>query len=346
MFVRGGKPEAAPSQKTNPINLQKHRQKRRSIHELFGFRFFFTFFTACFVCVSFSMPNSSEPQLASDFKLPANNEAVRYSNMLESHAAAPELLLVGAPPIAAATAGSVDARAQALILSYAYTWDVMAENPYGDDYPNNLSINKPAQISQAYASETSDALIEKANGGAGLVVLDAGHGGQDPGSGEKGIFEKDIALEVTLLIADSLDEAGIDYILTRDSDVYVPIDRRIALSGADTAAFIVSVHCDWYKHSSICGTSTMYNRNDDVSKTLAALLQSYITIDLGTDDRSIHPRDDIALLCESQVPAVVVELAFISNKHDLSLLKTDEFKKQAAHNLVDGICEALNYVAP
>jgi len=179
------------------------------------------------------------------------------------------------------------------------------------------------------------------NNGAGYVVLDAGHGGIDPGSSAFGVFEKDIALEVAVITAGLLDEAGVEYFMTRNDDDFVPVEHRIERLNSDSTAFAVSIHCDWFKQKTINGTSVLYNVGDAAAKELAKLLLTHITDGLGTEDRGVHPHTDILLLREAQAPAVLVELAFMSNKRDMSLLMTDEFKLKAARNIASGICAAL-----
>ncbi|MCL2060189.1 MAG: N-acetylmuramoyl-L-alanine amidase [Oscillospiraceae bacterium] len=419
------------------------------MRELIGYRFFFTLFTACFVCISIAMPNSGEQQfaqqLAYDFKLPdsAAAEAQHISimeapNTMEAPLAAEALLASRAPGVMGIKVGSdgvsgadgtpsLDGADSADSSDGAYGVDgadsvVGAErylpSPYGrseigggdvvhlkynnagvssdagiganagadagTDASTDASTDKSMDVSAGAGADSdvgSDVFMARANGGVGYVVLDAGHGGLDPGSTASGQLEKDIALEVALLAAALLREAGIETVLTRESDETVPIERRIeragagaragtgagtgavtstdaafvgvdsaaaagadstAATGADSAAaFIISVHCDWYKNKSINGTSTLYNEGDGQSKALAELIQSYITQDLGTIDRGVHPHNDIILLHEAQVPTVIVELAFLSNKHDLALIATDQFKSQAAQNLADGISSAL-----
>jgi thiamine pyrophosphokinase len=180
-----------------------------------------------------------------------------------------------------------------------------------------------------------------ANNGAGYVIIDAGHGGADPGSIGRGVLEKDAVLEVALRTAELLDEAGVDYILTRSADDSVSTERRIEIVNQETAAFVVSVHCDWYIDKDVRGASIQYDAGGGASKDLAVLLEPYVTAGLGAEDRSIHPHSDIALLREAAAPAVIVELAFISNDRDAALLKSEEFKSQAAQNLSGGICAAL-----
>ena len=416
MFDQRSGPKAAPSLKTNPFYLQNNRQRRGSVREFIGYRFFFMFIAAFIVCFSFSMPKLWGRQLEYDFKLPGTDAPYTRNG---SHAGelyavespAGELYAVGSTAVEspaveslavelenpfgygeilnvdmgvlkyaitdgayhfnglAAPAAAADLRSGATneIALVHYPDNPAADINAGNDLVNpaadieagnglvnpavdieaGSSFNFPAAVAGAGetdAYETGGIFYDytvAANGGAGYVILDAGHGGSDPGSVEAGVYEKDIDLDVTLKTAALLDEAGVDYILTRTGDEYVPNGRRIGYADPEIAAFYVSVHCDWYKQKVINGTSALYNEGDGDAKNLAVTLLSYMTEDLGTEDRGVHPYKNIITLREARTPAVIIELAFMSNKYDFSLLVTDEFKERAAHNLAEGICSAV-----
>ena len=289
-------------------------------------RFFFMLFIAFFICVSIVLPNYTGRQIEYDFKIPG---------------AAPVSV-----PDAIISPGSVmgfrffdtDSPAGSSIDSIGGLYKKISktETP---EYARGFGDIDGGRERAGGGAAGSDA--DRVNGGAGYVILDAGHGGSDPGTIDSGVQEKEIALEVALLTAALLDEAGVEYKLTRTGDDFIPMEIRTGLASADTAAFLVSVHCDWYAHKPVNGTSTLYEADDAASADLAALLQSHITDGLGTADRGIHPHADIAILRDTQSPSVIVELAFMSNAHDLSLLKQGEFKEKAAENLAAGIRAAL-----
>ena len=351
MLNQEGVIKRALSQKTTSSKLLYDRQKRGGVREIIGYRFFFTLFTAFFVCLSISVPNSVGRQLEYDFKLPAASSSPSAAAAAAAAADADALPSAIGPHINVAavrtvgkdiTDGAVPEGAPQIPFGFSETDTVTIyklkytapPQPQQND-KGATSYESPANPGQ---SESTGAGCRLANGGIGLVILDAGHGGFDPGSIEKGICEKDIALDVALATAKLLNEAGVEYILTRGGDEHVSIARRAELANSENAAFLVSVHCDWYTKKSINGTSMLYNECDGASKRLAEQLQSYITTNLGTADRGVHPHSDIALLRETNVPAVIVELAFLSNAKDLSLANSDEFKTQAAQNLAGGIC--------
>jgi N-acetylmuramoyl-L-alanine amidase len=185
-----------------------------------------------------------------------------------------------------------------------------------------------------------------ANGGKGWVILDAGHGGVDPGASSQEIVEKDITLAVTLRTAELLAAEGVDYVLTRAADQTAPVVERIRLANHIPAAFYISVHCDWFEDARIQGTATLYSGVFSrglgaARKALAATIQAHMTEGLKTVDRGITPNDNILILRELRVPSALVELAFLSNRADAKLLKSAAFKEKAAQNLANGILAAL-----
>jgi N-acetylmuramoyl-L-alanine amidase len=193
-----------------------------------------------------------------------------------------------------------------------------------------------------------------ANGGKGWVILDAGHGGADPGTLIDSLYEKDIVLDVALRTASALRELGVDYILTRGDDSAIPVHERIMLANSVPTAFLVSIHCDSYEDAGVNGTSTLYSdeipQEDDRPqlragrKALAGTIQTHLAAGLQTADRGTNRNDAILLLRETEIPSVLVELAFISNRSDLALLKNSSFKEKAAQNIASGIAAALESV--
>ncbi len=93
----------------------------------------------------------------------------------------------------------------------------------------------------------------------GVIVIDAGHGGKDPGAiGKSGVREKDITLPVAKYLRDELEGIGFDAILTRYSDVFLPLSQRTQIANKSNADMFVSIHCNASKKSSSNGTQVFY----------------------------------------------------------------------------------------
>jgi N-acetylmuramoyl-L-alanine amidase len=173
------------------------------------------------------------------------------------------------------------------------------------------------------------------------ILIDAGHGGNDPGAvNQDGIQEKDIALEVVLKLAPLLRDAGHDALLTRDGDIYIsPADRLKMINNFKPEAF-VSIHCNSSTNTQAHGIETLYR--DDYDYPLAAAIHKSLIANLEMSDRGI--KNDIkdlgrklAVLGNLEVPACLVEIGFISNEGDLEKINDKDEHQAIAEAIAEGI---------
>ncbi len=179
------------------------------------------------------------------------------------------------------------------------------------------------------------------------VVLDAGHGGEDGGaSAASGIVEKEINLEITLLLRDLLEANGIRVILTRETDVLLydrNVDYRGRKKALDLAArrkiaeetpdsVFVSIHMNTYPLQSCHGLQVWYSPNDTRSHTLATNIQETARTRLDPqNDRTVkRAGSSIYLLHKITSPAVLVECGFLSNPEEAEQLGTKEYQRKIA----------------
>ncbi|HHY74212.1 MAG TPA: SH3 domain-containing protein [Bacillus bacterium] len=177
------------------------------------------------------------------------------------------------------------------------------------------------------------------------IVVDAGHGAHDPGAkGPSGTKEKDVNLAVALKLADLLRYAGAEVILTRSNDTFLELAERVKVAHANDADAFVSVHSDSFKETS-SGTTTFYhsgkNPSWQQSKQLSDIAIKKLTSQLGTisrgsNDKSLH------VIRETEIPAILVEMAFLSNPKEEALLKSDEFQQKAAQAIYDSFVQFYN----
>lgn len=176
------------------------------------------------------------------------------------------------------------------------------------------------------------------------IVLDAGHGGvgdEGPtaGPGAAGctglIMEREVNLDVVQRLAPLLARAGATVSLTRGNAEYLSLDDRVALANRDDADLFLAVHCNSAGEQSACGTETYYYTPG--SAALAAAIHPALVAALNRDDRGIHNGVKFQVIAGTRMPAVLVELAFISNKEEEALLATTAFRQQAADGLAAGI---------
>jgi len=169
------------------------------------------------------------------------------------------------------------------------------------------------------------------------VVIDPGHGGSDPGAiGPSGIQEKVITLQVAQQVYSLLASAGYNPIMTRTSDQYVSLEQRAQKANAADADVFVSIHCNANANRGANGTETYHFPGSADGEKLAEKLQSNLVAQLKRNDRGIR-NANFAVLRETKMPAALVEIAFISNPAEESLLETTAFQKKAAGAIVSGI---------
>jgi N-acetylmuramoyl-L-alanine amidase len=181
----------------------------------------------------------------------------------------------------------------------------------------------------------------------GLVVIDPGHGGDETGAVSNSLIEKDITLDVALRLEALLLGHDIPVYMTRRDDRTMDYKERIRSANDMKATLYLSIHCDWYKSSSFRGTSTLYFPSPDLAagnleeKEYASIIQQELIKKLRTINRGIIDRSDLAVLNAAQMPSVLVELGFLSNKKDAGLLADDSFRQRAAEALAAGILKSL-----
>lgn len=186
-----------------------------------------------------------------------------------------------------------------------------------------------------------------------LVVIDPGHGGNDTGSqakqdGVEILNEKDVNLDIALRLNRLLKAAGVKTYILREDDTTITLYDRPALANAANGDLYVSVHNNSSVNTSARGTETYYNSKANesdyniYSKELAELAQKYLVELLGTNDRRAKSEPAYAVLNKTQMPAIIIEGAFLSNTEDLKLMMTDEFRENYALAASRAIIEILN----
>ena len=173
------------------------------------------------------------------------------------------------------------------------------------------------------------------------IVIDAGHGGKDPGACAGGVREKDIALDVVKKIRIHLQAAGYNAILTREQDKFISLGNRAAEANMWGADLFVSVHCNSAPNESANGMEVYVHtsRGTDSTRVAHAIYDRLLPAS-GLKGRGVKA-NDYAVLRETAMPAVLIELGFISNPSDRAKLINFAWQDDAAKAIADGIVEAL-----
>lgn len=179
-----------------------------------------------------------------------------------------------------------------------------------------------------------------------VIVLDPGHGGSDAGAiGPGQTMEKTITLAVARDIKSLLEKAGAKVLLTRqeDRDVFCAqaadrdeLEARVAVANHAKADLFLSIHANASINPLANGTSTYYFKKTSYDAMLAQNIQRSMVQAGGRRDRSFFPAN-FYVVKHSEMPAVLIELAFISNSAEETLLNDAQFRQKMAHGIVEGI---------
>ncbi len=277
-----------------------------------------------------------------------------------------------------------------------------------DIYPKGAAEEPPAQPPSAPAGQTpppagnkvqapvkrsvnpsdpnlnATSLARQLGLGVRTVVIDPGHGGPDPGTvGKSGLQEKEINLAVALALKKLLkDKAGIDAVLTRESDVNPGLDARTVIANQKRADLFISIHTNAHRDRKRGGVETFFlnvnpdpavvelaagenatstqnigamksildkivqNSNVQESYNLAKAIQKYLVRDLATDLPGIKDLGvkgaPFWVLIGSDMPSVLVEISHLSNAKEEAKLKTAKYRELAAQGIFDGIMEYVH----
>ncbi len=170
-----------------------------------------------------------------------------------------------------------------------------------------------------------------------IIVVDPGHGGKDPGAMANSLVEKDLNLTISMYLKDLLDENGsIQVYYTRQSDVYPTLQERCDLANEIEADFFLSVHNNAFNPSET-GTETLYYPSDAsgvlTSPELAKIFHENMIDLTGNYNRGIKQRENLFVLRHTAMPAIIMEVAFLTNGNDASKLKEDKYLHTVAEAL-------------
>lgn len=172
------------------------------------------------------------------------------------------------------------------------------------------------------------------------IIIDPGHGGDDPGTiGIGGVQEKDVILPISLDVAEILRKQDIEVIMTRDTDNFISLEGRTDMANDIDADLFVSIHANAINLSrpDVNGLETYYYQS---GRRLAEIIHWSILNGVNIDDRGIR-RARFYVLRHSTMPAVLVEVGFLTGAVDSSRLKDPNHRRQMAEAIARGIVEYI-----
>lgn len=175
------------------------------------------------------------------------------------------------------------------------------------------------------------------------IVLDAGHGGKDPGGiSVSGKYEKNFALDMVLRVVELLKtNARIEVLTTRSDDSYPTLEERIAFANDTKADLFLSIHANKYKTTSR-GMETYYSRKDSIK--FATLLHQVVLPITGFLDRHVK-QADFKVIHYTTMPAALLEVGFLSNPEEEKILFDPDFRQKVAQGIADALVQYLEIPA-
>lgn len=249
-----------------------------------------------------------------------------------------------------------------------------------------VSINNQAKeiiLSEKDSTDQSISLAQQLGLGVKRIVLDPGHGGKDPGAMAFGFKEKNIVLKIANKLAPVLrEQLGCEVLLTRDKDIFIPLEERTAIANTENADLFVSLHINAHPSDKVRGLETYYlnlstnaeamrvaamenatsthqmsdlqdilsdimkNSKIEESARLASQVHNSILSEAKkqgfSDIKNLGVKQaPFYVLIGAQMPAILIEVAFISNAKDVENLQNPKFIDMLTHEIADGI---MNYV--
>lgn len=184
-----------------------------------------------------------------------------------------------------------------------------------------------------------------------IVVIDAGHGGKDPGTSgtldEEKFLEKDINLIVAKKVKKILENKGISVIMTRDTDIFLELPDRSDIANINDAVMFVSIHANWATSETASGYEVYYSKMNNSSATgisskeLADSIFESLGDNVSTRPRSVKYADHVVTKT-SYMPAVLIEIGFMSNAEELELMFTKEFQEDFSNGVAQGILNVID----
>jgi N-acetylmuramoyl-L-alanine amidase len=253
-----------------------------------------------------------------------------------------------------------------------------------------VEAKRPLASSPAPASLPPAAPAANSNGkfslsrqlglGVSRVVIDAGHGGHDPGAHGNGINEAELTLDVAVRLRSLLEQSGVEVVMTRDTDVFIPLEERTAIANRAGADLFLSIHANASRNVQARGIETYFlnfamnpeaeavaarenamsvqpmhslpdivkaialNNKINESRDLAETVQKSMVKRLGSRNRTLRDlgvkQAPFVVLIGAGMPSVLAEISFVTNRQDGTLLKTQAYRQQIAQALMDAV---VNY---
>lgn len=175
------------------------------------------------------------------------------------------------------------------------------------------------------------------------VAIDPGHGGEDEGCSRDDILEKEINLELALLLEEKLQGMGFEVVLIReDNDTKLTLEERVRRAEEEKADIYVSIHQNFYDDKnpdSVSGIETWYCGSSQGSRRLAQLIHNGTVDKTGARGRELRETEELYVIREASMPSCLIETGFLSNGEECGALASPEYQAK----IVEGIAQGIDY---
>src|SRR5213595_825330 len=225
------------------------------------------------------------------------------------------------------------------LLSLLVAAPFIASAVYGLPAPNSLSSREkravPPRATPTPVAQRRAVAVSEADRPSTVVVIDAGHGGHDRGGipGQR-VAEKTMTLDVAKRLQDILNANGYRTVMTRESDVFVPLPTRVAVANTYRNAVFVCIHFNSARRSGANGIETYFYSSQ--SLPLASAIHYYVSRAAPSSNRGVRRRG-YYVLRRTAVPAVLVECGFLTNPTEAQYAQSVNYRQMLAEQIARGI---------
>ncbi len=204
--------------------------------------------------------------------------------------------------------------------------------PVAGNQSNNSNLTMPI------SPPANNTVVNNGDRRRGVILVDPGHGGRDPGAIGNGIQEKNVVLPISLFVGQSLQSMGYTVYYSRTNDVEVDLAPRVSLAERVNADVFVSIHANSLasRSSNVNGVETFYARGSSMGRELATYVQSQIIADTRANDRGPKAAG-FYVIARTSMPAILVETGFVTNPTEAANLNNPNYQKVMANAIAKGI---------
>jgi N-acetylmuramoyl-L-alanine amidase len=220
-------------------------------------------------------------------------------------------------------------------------WGTVGQNP-----PVNNASPLPSPTPSPYPAPNPypSPSVNVPNRGRGIIVVDPGHGGPDPGAIGNGVYEKHVTLPISLKLGRILQQMGYSVVYTRTDDIDLDLEPRVRLAERVNAEVFVSIHANALdpRSSHISGIETYHARGSSISRQLASFVHDQIVSGTGALDRGVRGAG-FYVIKHTSMPAILVETGFVTNAREAANLSNPAYQDRMAASIARGVDQFIKY---